>query len=81
MKYVGLELGIDNHDYFCVTYRFKKYNDNIPIMRDKIGNRPIEVKESDGNLILKFYPMAKKNPDKVRKCKPRQSSLLSNDGL
>ena len=53
----ALELGIDNYDYFCVTYRFKKYNDKIPIMRDKIGNRPIEVKELGGNLILKFYPM------------------------
>ena len=72
---MGLELGIDNHDYFCVTYRFKKYNDNIPTMRDKIGNRPIEVKESGGNLILKFYPMAQNRK------KPRQSSLLSNDGL
>ena len=66
----ALELRIDNHDYFCVTYRFKKYNDKIPIMRDKIGNRPIEVKELGGNLILKFYPMAKtaKNPDKVLFC-------------
>ena len=39
-------------------------------MRDKIGDRPIEVTESNGNLILKFYPMTKnaKNPNKVLFC-------------
>ena len=39
-------------------------------MRDKIGDRPIEITESNGNLILKFYPMTKnaKNPNKVLFC-------------
>ena len=60
-------------------HRFKNY-ECFPLnvnsyVRDKIGNRPIEVKELGGNLILKFYPMVKTAK------KPRQSSLLSNDGL
>ncbi len=39
-------------------------------MRDKIGERPIEVTESNDKLILKFYPMTKnaKNPNKVLFC-------------
>ncbi|MDI1494704.1 MAG: hypothetical protein K8823_10 [Cenarchaeum symbiont of Oopsacas minuta] len=39
-------------------------------MRDKIGERPIEVTESNDKLILKFYPMVKnaKNPNKVLFC-------------
>ena len=39
-------------------------------MRDKIGERPVEVTESDGKLVLKFYPMVKsaKNPNKVLFC-------------
>ena len=41
-------------------------------MRDKIGDRPIEVTESNGNLILKFYPMTKNAK------KSKQSSLLSH---
>ncbi len=39
-------------------------------MKDKIGERPVEITELGGNLVLKFYPMTKnaKNPNKVLFC-------------
>ena len=35
-------------------------------MRDKIGERPIEVTESNDKLILKFYPMTKKQKTQTK---------------
>ena len=49
-------------------------------MRDKIGERPIEVTESNDKLILKFYPMTKnaKNPNKVLFCLTMDSEARIN---
>lgn len=48
-------------------------------MRDKIGERPVEIIESDGKLVLKFYPMVKsaKNPNKVLFCITMDSEARS----
>lgn len=36
-------------------------------MRDKIGDRPFEVKNEGGKKVIKFYPMTEnaKNPDAI----------------